>query len=106
MPDSEARLNGHYVDINDGKFAGTTRDDLRQLFAKLVAKPPDKLFVHCHGGNVSKQEGLRIAEALLPVYRDAGAYPIFFIWNSAISESLEAARANFRQALKQSVAGL
>ena len=106
MPDAAPRLNGHYVDINDGKFAGTTRDDLRQLFAKLAADPPDKLVVHFHGGNVSRQEGLKIADELLDVYRKAGAYPVFFVWNSAISESLEAARANFRQALKQSVAGL
>ncbi len=106
MPDAGPLSKDHYLDVNDGKFAGTTKEDLRHLFAKLAENPPDKLVVHFHGGNVPRDEGMRIAKNLLSVYRDAGAYPIFFVWNSGISESLSAAGANFPRACRQSLRAL
>jgi hypothetical protein len=89
MPDAKALSKDHYLDVNDGKFAGTTRDDIHQLFAMLGGDPPAKLVLHFHGGNVI--QGRRHAgRAKHPAHiLQAGAYPIFFVWNSAILRIIE-----------------
>ncbi len=44
--------------------------------------------LHFHGGLVSEKRGRAVAADLLPVYRDAGAYPVFFVWRSGLLEVL------------------
>jgi hypothetical protein len=85
----------HCLDLVAGCFAQTTAADLGQLFENLRQDPNGShLVVHFHGGRVSRTAAAQTAEFLLPEYRAAGAYPVFFIWNSdtwtAITANLEA----------------
>lgn len=106
MPDATSLPKDHYLDLDDGKFAGTSKADLDQLFQTFASGQHDRLVVHFHGGNVSKQEGMAIAQRLLPVYRAAGAYPVFFIWRSGISEVMSKMGATFARPLRQQLSGV
>ena len=73
----------HYLDLEDGKFSQTSAADLTDLFAAVEGdEDSDHLVVHFHGGLVSRAASLAMAERLLPTYRQAKAYPTFFVWNS------------------------
>ena len=80
----------HYLDLAGGEFAGTSRADLDGLFSAFEADPHrDTLVVHFHGGLNTREDGLTRARSLLPVYRAAGAYPVFFVWQSGALEVIE-----------------
>jgi hypothetical protein len=86
----------HYLDLVAGEFAGTTAEQLAALIASWQKDSHrDNLVVHFHGGLVGHHTALETAKAtLLPAYRQARAYPVFFIWNSdlftAVTANLEA----------------
>ncbi|GAA2803070.1 hypothetical protein GCM10010441_29750 [Kitasatospora paracochleata] len=46
------------------------------------------LVVHLHGGLVNEASGLRTARRLTPEYLDAGASPVFVVWQSGLLEVL------------------
>jgi len=107
MLDAAPLSKDHYLDLDGGKFAGTSKADLDRLFETLANDPDgNKLVVHFHGGNVSKQEGIAIACRLETNYRSAGAYPVFFVWHSGIGEVLEGTRAKFAKPLLQLARGV
>jgi len=66
----------------DGILGDTTPDDVDALVANL--KDQDKIVLHFHGGMVTKKNGKEGAAKLLPHYQAAGAYPVFFVWESFI----------------------
>jgi len=70
----------HFVDLEDGRFAQTSADDLANLFLK--AGDQNHLVVHFHGGLVSRDSAVKGARQLIKTYQAGGAYPVFFIWNS------------------------
>lgn len=74
----------------DGILADTTPADVQSLVDGLPQHP--KLLLHFHGGLVSKNGALASAQRLLPQYQAAGAYPVFFAWESnfisAVSHNL------------------
>lgn len=79
----------HYIGLANGRFATTNADDLKSLFENMSADPKaQKLLLYFHGGLVSEQAGMEIASGLLPIFSEAGAYPVFFIWQAGISEIL------------------
>jgi hypothetical protein len=49
------------------------------------------LVIHFHGGLVNETAGRKIAQRLLPIYATAGAYPLFFVWESAAGRRTGAA---------------
>ncbi len=73
----------HHVDVINGRFEGTSADDLTELFAALPDQP---LVVHFHGGLVGKAAALKTAHRLEQVYVSAPAYPVFFIWHAGLLE--------------------
>lgn len=78
----------HVVDLADGKFAGTSPEDLDQLFAALNQDADrDRLVVHFHGGLVGQASGTATAERLRPIYEAAGGYPVFFVWHAGLLET-------------------
>ncbi len=79
----------HYIDMKAGRFSGTDQQDLDNLFKHLKKKKPEHLVLHFHGGLVSRKEGLKSAEKLKKVYTKAGTYPVFFIWNSNVSNIIK-----------------
>jgi hypothetical protein len=95
MTETKTLTKDHYLDLEDGKFAGTTKADLDHLFETLAGDPDrGKLVIHFHGGNVSRAEGISNARRLFPFYRAAGAYPVFFVWNCGIRDVINDLRAS------------
>jgi hypothetical protein len=70
----------------DGELDDTTSDDLDRLFVGL--QNVNKIVLHFHGGLVSKDAGLGIAARLWDYYDGAGAYPVFFVWESSLIETV------------------
>lgn len=66
----------------------TTPQDIDRLFEHLIENNQSKLAVHFHGGLISEGAGKDIAEKMVPVYRDAGAHPVTFIWETGLVETL------------------
>src|SRR5450631_2772349 len=67
----------------------TSRADAKRIIAKAQAANPAKgLVIHFHGGLVNTQAGLGIAAELAPRYLRAGAYPLFFVWEAGLFETL------------------
>lgn len=85
----------NFVHLENGKFAPGqySQENLKVLFQKLRGHPNrDRLVVHFHGGLVSKNDGLDIAERMKrDCYDPGGAYPVFFVWES---HPLETVRNN------------
>lgn len=95
--DGDIRL--HVVHTGrDGTLATTSEADMREMFDRI--KRERRLVVHFHGGLVDRASGFGIAESLRPVYEAAGAYPVFFVWSSGVTEIL---RGNFREILGESI---
>ncbi|MVO85691.1 hypothetical protein GPA10_13225 [Streptomyces sp. p1417] len=69
-----------------GRLASTSTDDIDALVAGLKDRP--RVVLHFHGGLIDDQLGFATAERLAPVYEDAGAEPVFFVWSSGLLETL------------------
>jgi hypothetical protein len=79
----------HYINLKNGIFDSTSRDDLKHLFTSFAGDPNRaRLVVHFHGGLVDEKAGMATTERLLPIYRSAGSYPVFFVWESGLLEVL------------------
>lgn len=66
----------------------------------LVSRAVDhgNIVLHFHGGLVSEAKGRQIAEFLAPKYDVAGAFPIFFVWEAGL---LETVRNNLEEISKE-----
>ena len=71
----------------DGLLEDMTPDDVRALVADL--KSASKVVIHLHGGLVSKTKALGKAERLHTAYEDAGARPVFMVWESGLVETVQ-----------------
>jgi hypothetical protein len=81
--------DSHAIVLSAGKFDGTSRDELHELFKAATAQRTKQVVVHFHGGLIDKQSGLAAARKLKPIYEEAGAFPIFFIWESGWKEIVD-----------------
>jgi len=80
----------HYLDLEDGKFSGTNASNLQGMFDAIEDDGnANHLIIHFHGGLVSREDSLGMAERLLPVYRQANAFPVFFVWNSDLKSTFK-----------------
>ncbi|MBL8264850.1 hypothetical protein [Steroidobacter sp.] len=90
----------HYIHSRAGRIgarADTSAADVDAIVAKLRSDARKHLVIHFHGGLVSKESGLELAERLLPVYQAGGkqgGYPLFFVWESGAWETI---RNNFTE---------
>jgi hypothetical protein len=80
---------GHVIVLSAGKFDGASRDELQELFKAAAAQSAKQIVVHFHGGLIDKESGLEAASKLKPIYEAAGAFPIFFVWESGWKEIVE-----------------
>lgn len=82
----------HVLHSENGRFTPTTSsqrpDVARILDLAANAEPAGGLVLHFHGGLVDQTKGHMIAERLSPGYAAAGAYPLFFIWESGPLETI------------------
>jgi hypothetical protein len=65
--------------------------DVDAIVDALRQDPRRHLILHFHGGLVSKEAGVAIADKLLNVYSpstSAGGYPVFFVWESGAWEAI------------------
>jgi hypothetical protein len=77
------------VNLRNGQFDATTRPQMAALFAAFKSDATNNLCVHFHGGLVSEANGMKLAERLLPIYRQTNtAYPMFFVWESQLLETI------------------
>jgi len=82
----------HVLHSRDGKFEADTSsltEVARILSSAQSANPAHGLVIHFHGGLVNQKSGRGIADSLAPKYAAAGAYPLFFVWESGPIESLK-----------------
>jgi hypothetical protein len=80
------------IHIQNGRLGhegNSTQADVSRILKKASAENPKQgLVVHFHGGLVSAKKGLGIANRLHPVYKQAEAYPLFFVWESGFKEAV------------------
>jgi len=85
-----ALTKDHYIELKDGAFDGTSKDDLDNLFKTLAAgSHPDSIVIHFHGGLVDVAPAMQTAENLTQRYQGINTYQIFFIWETGVSEVIE-----------------
>lgn len=94
-------LRPHLVNLNGGQFSDngefkTSREDVEAIFGQhlpqaLKALPQAqklRLLFWAHGGLVSESAGLQLAARQLPWWQQNGVYPIYFIWETGLFETL------------------
>lgn len=82
-------LANHIIHMENGKLKETSRDDIRQIFERFREdKKTNTLLLHIHGGLVAKASAEKTADFLVDKYIEAGAYPIFFVWESFATETV------------------
>ncbi|HTU99045.1 MAG TPA: N-acetylmuramoyl-L-alanine amidase, partial [Luteitalea sp.] len=97
--DEEYRdLIGHAVNTSQGVLSGkgamrnTTADlDILMrdhLIPQFEAGGFDHLLFYAHGGLVGEKSALRYARAVLPWWKSHRVYPIFFIWESSLFQTI------------------
>ena len=70
----------------NGELDGTTPEQVAAILEELSSQ--ERIVLHFHGGLVDRAGGLATAERLAKVYSDAGAYPVFMVWQSGLLEVL------------------
>jgi hypothetical protein len=99
-------LDQHVVLTGTDGALGTERAAVDAMLDAMAAR--GRGVIHFHGGLVSEARGMETARSLLPIYSDAGAYPVFFVWRSGLTEIASgtmlkdiANEAIFKQLLKR-----
>lgn len=101
-PELLADLTPHVVNLTQGRFSEsgrlrTTPGDVdaiffehlpRELEVARAEKRPLKLVFYAHGGLVSESSGIAIAHKHLAWWRANKVYPINFIWETGLLETL------------------
>lgn len=92
MPETNPRPD-HYLISANGRLGNSPLSavtEVERILTLAVARDPTNgLVIHFHGGLVSKSYALpNIAGPLTEVYQKAGAYPLFFIWESGFGETI------------------
>ena len=81
-------MTQHIIHMENGRLADDTPfPQVEQMVNAAVAT--GNVVVHLHGGLVSERRGRTIAEQLTPAYQEAGAYPIFLVWEAGLIETIK-----------------
>jgi len=79
----------HVIHLESGRLAADTpASSVDRLVGRALAHGENGIVIHFHGGLVSYTKGTRTAEALQGEYLEAGAYPVFFLWESGVVETI------------------
>lgn len=93
-------LRPHLVNLNMGQFSSegewkTTREDVDAIFEEhlpqALAKAPQKplrIVFFAHGGLVKESAGLKLAKKHIDWWVKNGVYPIYFIWETGLLETI------------------
>lgn len=97
---SGSPLAAHVVNLSHGRLSQmgsfrTSEADLDSLFAEhlprwLSQRPgePLRLLLWAHGGLNSEAEGIGYAHRMAPWWKANGIYPIFFVWETGLLETV------------------
>ena len=101
-PATLASLRPHVFDLWDGKFSTggiyqTSPADVDRVFdealpQRLASLPQGQVLpvvLYAHGGLDSESTGLQIATTQVPWWNANGCYPIQFVWETGLLESIE-----------------
>lgn len=79
--------NDHVIHLENGRLAAENpRTTIEKMAQDAVAS--QHVVIHFHGGLVKYSSGIEIAERLLPIYKSKNTYPLFFVWESGLIETL------------------
>ena len=102
-------LRPHVVNLNEGMLTesgtfSTLPEDVERIFGedmeKAFADPtafgmpprdanePFRIMIWAHGGLISEQSGLAIATKHLQFWKANGIYPIYFVWETGLMQTL------------------
>lgn len=88
-------IAGHFVHVDDGRFAETDRYwstafDVKQT-AELVAKSEEyqHLLLYGHGGLNSPKDSASRIEAMKPVFKENGIYPFHIMYDTGLVEEMK-----------------
>jgi hypothetical protein len=81
--------------INTGEEGKIDENNFQKVFfgidefLKDKSNPPKKILLYCHGGLVSKENGLELTENHSVKMLANHIYPVYFIWESGLLKTLE-----------------
>lgn len=79
----------HIIHLENGVLAGDTPPaTVESIVSKALAHGGNGLVLHFHGGLVRYSKGKAIADTLSSEYLAADAYPVFFVWESGLIETI------------------
>lgn len=91
--------NGQLQD--DSLIGSITEQQQRiQYLINKAAQEDKPLLIHLHGGLVSRGKGESIVDRLAPVYGNAGAVPLFFVWQTGLIETIQ---ANYKEIFQRAL---
>lgn len=82
-------VEDHVIHLQNGRLAPSTPPQrVKELVERAVAAGDNGVVVHFHGGLVNYHNGMATARSLHTEYLEAEAYPLFFIWESGLIETI------------------
>jgi hypothetical protein len=81
----------YYIHSRNGRIdkgGDHSAQDVEAIIQAIRSSGKKRLAIHFHGGLVSKDAGLEIAQRLVPRY-EKEAYPVFFVWESGFLETIK-----------------
>ncbi len=95
-------VNDHLIHLENGILhADSPRHKIDEIVIRALAQQETgPLVVHFHGGLISYAKGRGMAAHLLPVYQEAGGFPVFFVWESGLIETIQ---NNLREIAKEEI---
>ena len=107
-------LSPHVINLTLGRFSSdgqltTTPGDVDAIFEDYLARAlegararrePLRLLFYAHGGLVKESAGLRIAEKHVSWWMRNNVYPIHFVWETGLFETLGQVLGRSRQAVR------
>jgi hypothetical protein len=91
-------LRAHVINLRMGALSSggtfqTTEEDVRAIFAEHLPRfmqthPKLRLVFYAHGGLNGEVESLKNARNRIAFYKENNCYPIFFIWETGVLETL------------------
>jgi hypothetical protein len=102
-PEQVAALRPHVVNLRQGRFSTdgamqTSAGDVDAIFHEHLPRALEerrgegdgrlRIVFYAHGGLVSEGAGLRGAHLLVEWWKRNGVYPVFFVWETGLWESI------------------
>lgn len=82
-------VQDHIIHMENGILhADSSRPKVDSMVASALSGG-GPIVVHFHGGLVKYKVGVDGAKRLLPIYEQAGGFPVFFVWESGLLETIE-----------------